>query len=55
MPASMVITIAVVMAFPVPRIRLRLPVPRCKPPGQIPGLGGCGCGSGDTYERLHRQ
>jgi len=36
-PTGLVITIAVGMALAVPRIRLRLSVPRCKPPGQIPG------------------
>jgi hypothetical protein len=36
MPTGLVIAIAAGMALAVPRIRLRLSVPRCKPPGQIP-------------------
>ena len=39
MPIGLVIAIAAGVALAVPRIRLRLSVPRCKPPGQIPGPG----------------
>ena len=37
MPAGLVIAIAAGTALALPRIRLRLSVPHCKPPGQIPG------------------